>query len=134
MASGPSGSVPRETAGRFEIGKPETGETPGWAGSTLRPGGRLPVWGALALFGLVGLFGLPGDSVLSTERLGIDGFVFGVAGAAVVPEPVAVVDDVVCPLEERDVEDDVEPLVGEPAGVPALPPELPLPPPVPPLP
>ena len=28
MASGPSGAVPRETAGRLETGKPDTGETP----------------------------------------------------------------------------------------------------------
>lgn len=59
------------------------GETPGRAGATLRPAGRLV--GSVVTLPLV--FG--GPSVLSTERLGIVGLMFGVPGAVAVLEPMA---------------------------------------------
>jgi hypothetical protein len=129
LALGPSGSVPGETVGRFETGIPETGETPGVAGATERPGGRLPGLAARALLGF------PGDSVLSTERLGSGELVFGAPGVAVVPLAVDAPD--VLEEEGAAVDDEEAPEfdpVELPDPEPALPPDEPLPPPEPPPP
>jgi hypothetical protein len=116
LASGPIGVVPGDTEGRFETGSPDTGETPGRAGATVSPGGKLP--GAVAR----ALFGLPGDSVLSTERLGIDELVLGTAGATVVPLVVVLVPAAfveLVPLDGAAVA--LDPLVAAPGAAPELP-------------
>jgi hypothetical protein len=77
VACGPSGAVPAETAGSSEVVRPESVETPGCAGETVTPVGRV-------LAAVAGLPGLPGEvGVLGTERPGRR---FGTSG----PAPVAV--------------------------------------------
>jgi hypothetical protein len=84
LPSAPIGVVPGETAGRSETGRPDIGETPGWTGAVVMPGGRVEPFDG----------DVPGASgvavLLDVERLGIELDVFGVPGAAVVAPAVGV--------------------------------------------
>ena len=84
------------------------------------------------------MFGLPGDSVLSTERLGSDELVFGAAGETAAPLgetaellgfvlEVAVEEVELGAFEGADVALDPDPVAAVPEEAPAAAPELPLP-------
>jgi hypothetical protein len=63
LPSEPTGAVPRETGGISAMGKPDSGEIPGFAGETLSPSGRLR--------SEAGAFESGGVAVFRTERPGM---------------------------------------------------------------